>query len=173
MVAPPCAELFAFEIKPGFPIHACVQFKPENPPCFPSHMQPGTEDLVGASRKPLSLWDCPELRAMLPGPGSDKPPPGSATAGDIPGDQEWMLRMCKVLAQPGSRLGVCQPDREVQSQTEPKKTGSSRDVLHQPGRSPSPASQCSGHQNVTQDSSLFQGPHESFQGFPSPSPGFV
>lgn len=67
---------------------------------------------------------------MLLPPGSDKPPPGSAKAGDIPGDQELMLGMCKVLAQPGSRLGVCQPDREVHSQTEPKKTSNSRDVLH-------------------------------------------
>lgn len=104
---------------------------------------------------------------MLPAPGSDKPLSGSATAGDIPGDQELMLRMCKVLAQPGSRLGVRQPDREVHSQSEPKKTGSSRDVLHQPGWSLSPASQCSWHQNVTQDSSLFRGPHKSFQGFPA------
>lgn len=44
---------------------------------------------------------------MLPAPESDKTPPGSATAGAIPGAQELMLGMCKVLAQPGSRLGVC------------------------------------------------------------------
>lgn len=106
MGAPPCAELFAFEVKPDLPIHACIQSKAEIPPCFSSHLQPGTEVLTGTTRKPLSLWDCPELRAMSPAPGSDKPPPGSATAGDIPGDQELMLGMCKVLAQPGSRLGV-------------------------------------------------------------------
>lgn len=82
-------------------------------------------------------------------PGSKKPPPDSAAAGDIPGDKELVLGMCKVLAQPGSRLGVCQPDWEVHSQSEPKKTSSSRDVLHQPGWSPSPASQCSEHQNMT------------------------
>lgn len=73
---------------------------------------------------------------MLPAPGSDKAP-GSAPAGDIPGAQELMLGMCKVLAQPSSRLGVCQAEREVHSQTAPKKTSSSRDVLHQPGWSPS------------------------------------
>lgn len=95
---------------------------------------------------------------MFLAPGSDKPPPGSVNASDIPGDQELMLGMCKVLAQPGRRLGVCQPDLEMNSQTEPKKTSSSRDVLHQPGWSPSPTSQCSAHQNVTQDSSLSQGP---------------
>lgn len=44
---------------------------------------------------------------MLPAPGSDKPLSGSATAGDIPGDQELMLRMCKVLAQPPAAAWAC------------------------------------------------------------------
>lgn len=61
VVAPPYAELFAFQIKPDLPIHACIQSKPEIPPCFSSHMQPGTEVLSGTTGKPLSLWDCPEL----------------------------------------------------------------------------------------------------------------
>lgn len=66
--------------------------------------------------------------------------------------------MCKGLAQPGSRLGVYWPDREAYSQNElelqPKKTGDPRAVLHQPGWSTSPARQRSGHQRVTQGSSL-------------------
>lgn len=51
---------------------------------------------------------------MSSAPGVEKLPPGSATAGDIPGDPELMLRMCKGLAQPGcvsARAGNAQPDQ--------------------------------------------------------------